>query len=698
MKDFLKKVFFFDHPAQGVFAGFTLLLAAIWIVPALIFIKGDFPRFTVFNQICLAGLLIAVIFVLIVWIRFYFCHPQPKKVPWNAPGRLVLYAVGLLSVLLSGWIFLYFLRSGGSEEFSLAGAAVLVFLIWVLWVPLFLFPGNWKIILVRGVCLSASIGCILFAANILRVLLSEYLFLINLADDYFPAEFTNYALLYPAAFGSVLLWILSYLLTARMYAELAQIPIRKIFCRATVTILCLWAGVYLISLGMAYAARSRTDRTMAELEKHFGQKLSLDALYAAYSRNRLVDEKFWQQVKSCIEQVYPEKAISLEEWIADVPDGFYPESTLRQFRPVFERSEARKKLAQMMNRRLPAKKWTILSGGDPTCLAFFELNWCRTVCRWELWKVRFALADGKLPDAYAAMERMKRVTDYLGNRTCSLLTTLVMVSCERYRMRGFELLLASGKVPDEVLNRWKAELEQDEKAVPGIHFDTVYAEAVFLANWTNSLAYGRTPPPKTDDSPRNSDFHLPGKKSPGIYGLRYLYPPLWYYCTLDCSHMMRLFKVRNFGDIVFKKEMPGFLCHHLLPPTQSAELKIAVLTAWYHAMQALIGVELEKRRTGKYPDALKNPPIDPFTGKTMIYRKGMLTLNDPVWIGGTEKFDSKAKRQVPGVEIVSAGPNRKNDIGARLIFKKATAIDGPDGRDGPDGQKRGKQSGERNAK
>ncbi|MBR4663263.1 MAG: hypothetical protein IKO93_05260, partial [Lentisphaeria bacterium] len=109
------------------------------------------------------------------------------------------------------------------------------------------------------------------------------------------------------------------------------------------------------------------------------------------------------------------------------------------------------------------------------------------------------------------------------------------------------------------------------------------------------------------------------------------------------------------------------------PHSQSADKKIMVLTVWYRAMRALIGVELEKRQTGKYPDTLANPPVDPFTGKPMLYRKGRITINDPVWIGGREKFDNKAVRQVEGVEIISAGPNRKNDVGARLIFKPANA-------------------------
>ena len=663
MKDFLKKVFFFDRPAQGAFAGFTLLLAAFWIVPTLILLQGDFPlnvipfRATVFTVGCLIGILLAVLYALIVWIRFYFRRCPTEKIPWNAPGRLALYAAGLLSVLVSGWIFLYFLRSVDSKELSLAGVAVLVFLIWVLWVPLFLFPGNWKIIWARGVCLTAAVcGC--FAA-VLAFLNFSILGLhshLCCFDDYFtgPAWWLHHV-----AFAAVFLWILAYGLTARMYAQMAQIPFRKIFCRTTVTILGLWAGVYLISLGMAYAARSRTDRTMAELEKHFGQKITLDALNAAYCRNRSVDEAFWQQVKSCIEQAYPsDRKSGMDVMISGTPDGIYPESTLRQFKSVFEKSEPRKEIERMLDRRrLPARKLRILSG-DITCLDLSELNWCRDICRWELWQVRFALTDGKLADAYAAMTRMKRVADYLGNRTNSLITTLVLITCERYRMRGFELLLASGKVPDEMLNRWKAELEQAEKAVPGIHFDTVYAEAVFADSAIRSAAHGGT------DSE--------GRSYPGRYALRFLYPPMWFFCTLDRDRYMRCFKVRSFGEMVWPGKGPGILREMMFPASQAADKKIMVLTTWYRAMQALIGVELEKRRTGKYPDTLANTPVDPFTGKPMLYRKSQITVNDPVWIGGREKFDNKAVRQFEGIEIISAGPDRKNDVGARLIFKPGT--------------------------
>ena len=662
MKDFLKKLFFTDHPAQGAFTGFTLLLAAFWIVPALIFLQGDFPlnlvpfRATFFTVSWLDGILLAVLYALTVWIQFYCQRRTAEKTPWNAPGRLTLYAAGLISVLLSGWIFIHFLREG-ETVLSLTGPAALVILIAALWIPLFRYPKQWKIILARGICLSAAVGCFAAAVASLNFSALGMHSLYCCIDDYFQGSAWR---LYPAAFAGVFLWILAYVLTARMYAQMAQLPVRKIFSRAAVIILGLWAGVYLVSLGMAYTAHCRSGQTMAELEKHFGRPVSLDALNAAYCQNRPVDEAFWQQVRSCIEQAYPsDRKSGLDRMISGTPDGIYPDPVFRQFKSVFAQSEQRKQIERMLDRRrLPARKLRILSG-DITCLDLSELNWCRDICRWELWQVRFALADGKLPDAYAAMTRMKRVADYLGNRTNSLITTLVLIACERYRMLGFELLLASGKVPDEMLNRWKAELERDEKAVPGIHFDTVYAEAVFADSAIRSAAHG--------------GIDSNGKAYPGLYGLRYLYPPMWYFCTLDRNRCMSCFKVRSFGEMEWPGKGPGILRSWLFPHSQSADKKIMVLTAWYRAMRALIGVELEKRKTGKYPDKLENPPVDPFTGKPMLYRKGMLTLNDPVWIGGTEKFDSKAKRQVPGVEIVSAGPNRKNDVGARLIFRQEDA-------------------------
>lgn len=172
MKDFLKKLFFVDAPAQGAFAGFTLLLAAFWIVPSLILLSGDFSLNTmtfltaVVNSISLLGLLFAILYALIVWFRFYFCCPQTNEIRWNAPGNWALHAAGLFSLLLSGYFFLQSFLTG-HKMLIIVGMAVFASLVVILWMPLIKSPRNWKIILVRGVFLAAAIGSSVLAAAVL---------------------------------------------------------------------------------------------------------------------------------------------------------------------------------------------------------------------------------------------------------------------------------------------------------------------------------------------------------------------------------------------------------------------------------------------------------------------------------------------------------------------------------------------------
>ena len=100
-------------------------------------------------------------------------------------------------------------------------------------------------------------------------------------------------------------------------------------------------------------------------------------------------------------------------------------------------------------------------------------------------------------------------------------------------------------------------------------------------------------------------------------------------------------------------------------------------------METLIGIELEKRRTGKYPDKLENPPVDPFTGKPMFYKKGKMPLIVKVWDPALDRLVPE-RREADGIAVWSLGENRKNeqgqdqqtvrqyadDVRAKIIFKK----------------------------
>ena len=661
MKDFLKKLFFVDAPAQGAFAGFTLLLAAFWIVPALILLSGDFSLntmtflATVVNSISLLGLLFAILYALIVWFRFYFCCPQTNEILWNAPGSWALYAAGLFSVLLSGYFFLQSYLTG-HKILVLVGMAVFASLVVILWMPLIKSPRNWKIILVRGVCLAAAIGSSVLTAAVLA-----YWFM----DTFFggpPRVFFDClkpGWLYPAVYASLVLWIPAYMLTALMYAKMSQIPFRKIFGRIDVIILVIWAGVYLFSLAAACKARSRTEQTIVKLEKHFGRPLTIETLLSFCRGNRPVDESFWKQVDACMEEIAkPGNEDNTFALIPGIPMGIYPEKTLRRYRKVIEQSEARQKLKRMMSQPLPARRYKTTS--DLHGLDFSEHFLCPPLCGYELWSLRLALDDNRLTDAYAAMDRMKRIVDYLGHRPSSLRFTEALIRCEYARMNGFELLLSSGKVSDGILKQWSSELVQSEKNVPDIHFDTLYAEAVFCNDYISRAAKGR--------------FNFGKEYLPGLYGLRYFYPPLWYFSTVERNRLMSQFQVRNFDQVSDPEKIPGIFVRKILPLCRPPKKYISTLTAQYRAMRALIGIELEKRRTGLYPAVLKYPPVDPFNGKPMTYQMGNLEVSRLVWDTYHKNFANKFPPSVSGVAITSVGPWKMNDLRVMIILKPGNVV------------------------
>ncbi len=99
-----------------------------------------------------------------------------------------------------------------------------------------------------------------------------------------------------------------------------------------------------------------------------------------------------------------------------------------------------------------------------------------------------------------------------------------------------------------------------------------------------------------------------------------------------------------------------------LPALDLAGKKIHRLTARYLAMETLIGIELEKRRTGKYPEILENPPLDPF-GQPLLYRHGKMPYIRYRWDSGKNVMGEGKKIMVDAVAVWSRGANRKDDHG-----------------------------------
>ena len=643
MKDFLKKVFFFDRPAQGAFAGTTLLLVSLWLAPALYLLCGgllDFRRevhLTSFWQlIFFLPIPFFALYALTSWFHFYRQAVTGKK-KW---------------VLLPFIIILFFALYLCFTD-RLSGLVLLVLLFTL--IPLALIPRVWKIALARGLCL---LGTAVILDWMLRLNQKARNFTLHYGLlDGPPQEWMYFELL---LFSCTILLLAGYLLAGLMYARTAQIPFRQMSGRG---IRLLWgcvAVIYLVSLGMASITRIRADHAVKELEKHFSKPFSAPGMKSFYTNGRKIDSAFWEKLGKTVDSVAGE----WQKWesrglISSSPECIYPPQVLKEFETLMDRSNSLLELEKMFDRPLPARD---IEYPDSTFAGVLlpELNWMREFCRWELWRIRFAAGKNDISGAQNALRRMKNASDYLVDKPSCLIAALSMIACENYRMKAVEVLLSSGLVTEPMLKQWQNELDRDERKITQINFDSLFTEAAMVHDLYRLIArgggiYGLWP-------------------APIYYRLRWFFPPLWYRCAQSRCNVMRRLKVRGFGSMPKMKrpdDLLGGWSGNDLPV--NIQQKFDRLSAHYRAMRALIGIELEKRRTGKYPDRLENPPVDPFTGKPMLYRKGRITVNDPVWLPERKRFDNKAVRKVNGIEIISAGPNRKNDIGARLIFRQENA-------------------------
>ena len=451
--------------------------------------------------------------------------------------------------------------------------------------------------------------------------------------------------LIPAAAG-ILFLAASYLLTARLYARAAEVPFAKVFNVPTKILLVLLLFSYFFFLGGAAAASRRTERTVRELEQHFGRPLSAAGLRELYLRNRKSDERFWKRAKELTRRI--QAAWKDIDFYLDAESGAFtgtfPPEFLRRYRQVYESMKPLFEREKMFDSLPPADGAKRFVPGDLLMEDLSETQSCRDLCRTAQWRIRFAAEDNDLPAAYAALARMKNVSKYLESNPAWTICTLVMCATEAQRVDAMLWLAGNAPVPDDVLAAWRKDLLDCDRDLERINFEALYAEAVSMDDVCRRFAVDR-----------------------GLSDLRFIFPQAWRFAAADRNLLLNHFKVKKSGDMKEPDFRRGFLSSMLYPNGEGIQRWFDQLSARYRGAAALLGAELEKRRTGRYPDALETPPADPFTGKPMLCRKGLIPVPEFVWDGAKKQFKPPVIRQKEGVAVWSVGSNHKNDGGLNKL-------------------------------
>ena len=657
MKNFLRKLFFHDHPAEGVFAGTTLLFVSLWIAPTLYLLCGGWADWTLSQlsrgnwPLVFLWLPIApILYWLILFIQFHRSEILRERPKWNSPGMLVSIAVLILTLAAA-------LQMSPQTALEYGFCLLLILPVWAM--PPASLPGQWKYWLVRGLCWTGAFWCADHFLKSLRLTWNyEQFYGMSTATcldgNYSPGK--DLLIIYLG----VILLLAGYLLSAKMYAAAAGIPFRKIFGLPVKIMLGIWAAVYLVSGGMAVVQHRAAERTAAGLGEFFGYPLNADGLNALLRKTGWSDgihgkdRRLEEQLRKSLERY----AFSSHPYLWD-GNAVLPEADRRQWRTEIEQLQALKTLELELEKLLQPGFVPAEDGSVGTASNYWSIF--SRFCCFERWKIVFLLEKNDLAGALEALGRMEKTLEFW-RRDPDKVHALFWNDAQ-CRLNAMELLLADGRVPDPELKRWTADLEQREKEIPEWERLSIYMHAVKVNDAFYRLAHG---------------YHsLP------LYPLRWLYPPAWYYAELDRKMSLSRFRYNRYTELPCSDYKFGIGSFYSNPPVQIMTRNSRTLTAKYRAMRALIGVELEKRRTGKYPDTLENPPVDPFTGQPMFYKKGKMPLIVRVWDPALQRLIPEA-READGIAVWSVGWNRKNeqgqdqrtvrkyadDVRAKMIFKK----------------------------
>ena len=645
----LKKGFFSACPARCVFTALTLLLVMLWICPAVYLLCGGPHRIklSLFLWILIPVLTVFFCLWLIAFIRFHRGVIQNLKPAWNSPG--VLVCCGFMIAAL-----------GCAPKLSEIGigygfCGLLVIAVWA--VPAVSLWKHWKLWLARGLCWTGAFFCLdhflkclqhscyRIRPGVLESIIGKTSCQTILHTNYSPVPDIV------IAFLGVILLPAGWFLSGKLYAAAASIRLREIFGPAVKILLGLWAVVYLISFYLAAAQSRAADRTAAERGEFFGYPLN------AQGMTRLLKEQGWSD--EMFRKDFPKgNMLSIPPHWKELRDisVILPADWRENFQSFLLRSASLQELEQYFDQPIrpgfpPLRDGELTAvGGNPH---FDFLLFC--CCEWR--KIVLLLEQDRPLEALKVRHRLENALKYW---RCSPLhlSSFGYNIMMKYRISAMELLLSNDRVSTAELEHWNKCLKQEEKSLEEDEFKTIYVEAAVINDYFFQLAHGH--------------YTMP------LYPLRWLYPPLWYFGAQDRRLSLDRFRCRRYRDFPVQRAErqngSGFIFGRIGNPVFMMIRTIDELTAKYRAMQALIEIELKKRCIGKYPDSLKSPPVDPFNGKPMFYKKGKLPLIVRVWNPKLQRFTAE-KREVSGVAVWSVGPDKVNDGGRERPTARETTYD-----------------------
>ena len=563
MKKLLSRIFFLDAPAQGVFFFLTLLFTLPWF--------------------------------LLVWL--FHCS--------RVPLSLFVFAT-------EGG------RVGTAYAFIVPLCMVLLFCADALFLCLRLLPELWRVVKKRRFApLLYGVGAVLALCGGVFVLMKLLVNLFKCLSLFFP--FWNM----PPEMGFVqqlgwgwfaliglVLLLGAYLLMGKTISLLWQTSFKVLFGKG---VLVLWGLVlvsYLCSLVLAFQAASRYHRSIEELAEYFGHPMTASGFADVYYNGRTPDAAYWKKVSELTRKknglfnaTFCGKPVRIESFLN--PNEQVDEEFLSKWKAYFIGNESIRQLEAMLDEPLPLPERNYSDEKLLASLPLNELPFIRELARMERWRQRIAMEADDTAAVQMAWRRLENICAYMQNEPF-LMGSLVWLAVEHMRLASLERLVPWEKTESAWLEAQAAKLAEMEETVKQVQQSAVYGEAVFAINAINLICND-------------------GEKRSNPCVLRWFLPQVWRMLANDAAEALKAYKISDFADFP-EKRGDSFMMYMLSDALRHAGThKFPAFVANLRIMRSLIDAELQKRRTGHYPDQLDTLQ-DPFSKQPLKYKKGQIEL------------------------------------------------------------------------
>lgn len=431
-------------------------------------------------------------------------------------------------------------------------------------------------------------------------------------------------------------------------------PLRYAFGK---TVIALWSVFFagqILFLGISVFANIGIDETFSQVEKRFNYPLSIEGIHDFYQSQGHIDADFWGTFKKNSDALSTSFTVGdevNEYWNRKLPEDLTPE-----YQKAFEDyCSANARPLQELEKSfdaippLPAYEFELKKQESLTTF----LVPARKFANLEFSRLRVFLKKGSVQEARLAYQHLANCLEYM-KREPWLIGSLVWIYGENLRLDAMENMLESRLLTNEDLQNLEKDLNALEPQIPNIHMNAMYTEAVF----------GQLALQKELKGQGNNDII-------NIWAFRWLCPQLWLHVSIDRQYMLKQYLKEDFTCFDEVAPTACIFSSMVLPTLKIGGYKFYALTARIRAMRALLMAEAYRRQHGDYPAELSNLPIDPFTGKPLLYKYGEFETveNNPFTDFSSEIEDSEPEvKHFKAVQVWSVGKNLQDDGGENKTF------------------------------